>query len=357
MTHGLPQRQLPQAQSRLPLPGDRPPREGLRRGEPGGRQAPHPLRHRRRDRAAARPPRATAMHEAVDEMGDRDTFQRLRPRAGLRVPPRRHRRSQCFRARGIDVADDEVFVSDGSKCDTGNILDIFGPGNRIAVTDPVYPVYVDTNVMAGNTGEADATGAYAGLVYLDAPRRTASSPDFRRESATSSTSAYPNNPTGAVATREQLEAWVNYARDQRGDHPLRRRLRGLHHAIRRSRIRSTRSPARASARSSSAASRRTAASPACAAPSPSCRSRCWRARGGGAACRCIRSGRAGITTKFNGVSYIVQTGAEALFSDEGKAQVAALIEHYLGNAAVLREAARDAGLTRLRRRSTRPTSG
>jgi LL-diaminopimelate aminotransferase len=106
-----------------------------------------------------------------------------------------------------------VFISDGSKCDTGNILDIFGKGNVIAITDPVYPVYVDTNVMAGNTGDADANGAYAGLLYLPCNAANNFVADVPEEKADLIYLCFPNNPTGAVATRAQLEAWVKYARE------------------------------------------------------------------------------------------------------------------------------------------------
>ncbi len=117
-----------------------------------------------------------------------------------------------YQARGIDVAADEIFVSDGSKCDTGNILDIFGKGNKIAITDPVYPVYVDTNVMAGNTGEADASGAFEGLVYLPCTAENNFVPAIPEEKVDLIYLCYPNNPTGASATREQLAAWVAYAK-------------------------------------------------------------------------------------------------------------------------------------------------
>src|SRR6185369_5377796 len=106
-----------------------------------------------------------AMHRAVDEMGARETFRGYGPEQGYDFL-RKAIAENDFRAKGLDVADDEIFVSDGSKCDCGNILDIFGHQNRIAVTDPVYPVYVDTNVMAGHTGSANESGRYGGLVYI-----------------------------------------------------------------------------------------------------------------------------------------------------------------------------------------------
>ncbi|MGA1130415.1 MAG: aminotransferase class I/II-fold pyridoxal phosphate-dependent enzyme, partial [Chthoniobacterales bacterium] len=150
-----------------------------------------------------------ALHKAVDELGHRDTFRGYGPEQGYDFL--RHAIAQHdFRDRGLDIADDEIFVSDGSKCDCGNILDIFGPGNRVAITDPVYPVYVDTNVMVGNTGDADENGAYDGIVYLPCTAENGFVPAIPREPVDLIYLCYPNNPTGAVATRQQLAAWVDY---------------------------------------------------------------------------------------------------------------------------------------------------
>ena len=238
------------------------------------------------------------------------------------------------------MADDEIFVSDGSKCDSGNILDILGHKNKIAITDPVYPVYVDTNVMAGHTGEADEAGAYAKLVYLPCTAENGFVPEPPKRQVDVIYLCSPNNPTGAVG----------HARAARGVGGIRPRTQGRSSSstrptrptspTRRCRIRSTKSPARASARSSSAASRRTAASPACAARSRSCRRRSTRRPRTGEFKPLHPLWLRRMTTKFNGVSYIVQRGAEALYSPEGKAQVRALIEHYLGNAKILREGAK-----------------
>ena len=113
----------------------------------------------------------------------------------------------CIRDR-LGVAADEVFVSDGSKCDSGNILDIFGAGQKSAITDPVYPVYVDTNVMAGNTGEGDENGQFEGLVYLPCTAENDFTPSLPQEKVDLIYLCYPNNPTGTVATREQLQKWL-----------------------------------------------------------------------------------------------------------------------------------------------------
>ncbi len=151
-----------------------------------------------------------AMHGALDDLGHRDTFRGYGPEQGYEFL--RHTIAENdYRKQGIKIEDDEIFVSDGSKCDCGNILDIFGQQNRIAVVDPVYPVYVDTNVMAGHTGSADSSGAYQGLVYLPCTRDNGFVPEIPKESVDLIYLCFPNNPTGSVATRSQLESWVQYA--------------------------------------------------------------------------------------------------------------------------------------------------
>ncbi len=151
-----------------------------------------------------------AMKNAIDEMGTREGFHGYGPEQGyawLREAIAKH----DFQSRGCEISAEEIFVSDGSKCDSSNILDILGEGNRIAVTDPVYPVYVDSNVMAGRTGDANEGGQYGGLSYL--PITAAN--DFTAPLPSTPVDliylCFPNNPTGAVASREQLKSWVDYA--------------------------------------------------------------------------------------------------------------------------------------------------
>jgi LL-diaminopimelate aminotransferase len=283
-----------------------------------------------------------AMHAAVDEMATREGFHGYGPEQGYEWL-RAAIAENDYRARGLEVADDEVFVSDGSKCDCGNILDILGEQNRIAITDPVYPVYVDTNVMAGHTGEADANGAYAGLVYLPCSEANGFVAEPPAEAVDVIYLCFPNNPTGAVATRAQLEAWVAYARKHRaiilfdaayeayiGDPALPHSIYEIPGA------RECAIEFRSFSKNGGFTGTRCAfivvpktlmASTASGEQKPL--HPLWARR---------------HTTKFNGVSYIVQRGAEALYSAEGKAQVAALISHYMGNARILREAAVAAGL-------------
>jgi LL-diaminopimelate aminotransferase len=281
-----------------------------------------------------------AMHDAVDEMGNRGTFRGYGPEQGYDFLRESIVENQ-FQSLGISP--DEVFVSDGSKCDTGNILDIFGPGNRIAITDPVYPVYVDTNVMAGNTGEADEDGAYEGLVYLPCNRDNQFVPAIPAEKVDLIYLCYPNNPTGATATREQLEAWVAYARENRSII--------LYDAAYEAFIQEAGVP-RSIFEIEGARE--------CAIEF-----RSFSKNGGFTGVRCAYTviprdlvGQAGDgtevpihrlwarrhSTKFNGASYPVQRGAAAVFSEEGKKEVSDLVQHYMGNAGLLREACDAIGL-------------
>ncbi|MBM3822312.1 MAG: LL-diaminopimelate aminotransferase [Verrucomicrobia bacterium] len=284
-----------------------------------------------------------ALHRAVDEMGQRGTFRGYGPEQGYDFL-RAAIAENDFRKKGLDVADDEIFVSDGSKCDCGNILDVLGSRNRIAISDPVYPVYVDTNVMAGHTGEPDASGAYPGLTYLACTEANGFVPEPPRDPVDVIYLCSPNNPTGAVATRAQLEAWVKYA--------LQHRAIILYDAAYESYIVDP-------------------AIPHSIYEIPGAREcaiefRSFSKNGGFTGVRCaftvvpkslIAETSTGerkplhplwnrrMSTKFNGVSYIVQRAAEAVYSAEGQAQVRSLIEHYLGNARILVAGARQAGLS------------
>ncbi len=152
-----------------------------------------------------------AMHAAVDEMARRETFRGYGPEQGydfLIDTIREH----DYKARGVDIAADEIFVSDGSKCDSGNVQELFSLGATIAVTDPVYPVYVDSNVMAGRTPAVGADGRYPGFVYLVGDEANGFTPEPPAEPVDVVYLCSPNNPTGTVMTREQLERWVAWAR-------------------------------------------------------------------------------------------------------------------------------------------------
>jgi len=281
-----------------------------------------------------------AMHEGVDELASRESFKGYGPEQGYEFLRQVIVDNQFS---GLGISADEVFISDGSKCDTGNILDIFGKGNVIAITDPVYPVYVDTNVMAGNTGDADEKGAYEGLLYLPCNAANSFVADVPSERADLIYLCFPNNPTGAVATREQLEAWVAYAK--KNDAII------LFDAAYEAFIQDPAIP-----RSIFEIE---------GAKDVAIEFRSFSKNGGFTGVRCayivIPKTVSGKTddgqrvplhqlwsrrhsTKFNGASYPVQKAAAAVFSEEGKQQVNELITHYMGNAKLLREAAAAAGL-------------
>lgn len=284
-----------------------------------------------------------AMHKAVDEMGNRETFRGYGPEQGFDFL-RNAIAVNDFQSRGANVAADEIFVSDGSKCDTGNILDIFGAGNVVAVTDPVYPVYVDTNVMAGRTGAADESGRYAGLVYLPVTAANNFTPDLPSGKVDLLYLCYPNNPTGTVATRETLKKFVDYAKANGTiiffDAAYEAYItdKSIPHSI--YEIDGARDVAiefRSFSKTAGFTGTRcafTVVPKGLTAKTPSGESielhGLWNRR------HC---------TKFNGVSYVVQRGAEAVYSPAGKQQVQTLIDFYLQNAAILCQGLRDAGQT------------
>jgi len=284
-----------------------------------------------------------AMHAAVDEMGARESFHGYGPEQGYEFL--RHAIAENdYRQKGIEIADDEIFVSDGSKCDCGNILDIFGHNNRIAVMDPVYPVYVDTNVMAGHTGEGDESGLYAGLVYLPCTDKNGFVPSVPTERVDLIYLCYPNNPTGATATRAQLTDWVNYA--LANDSVI------LFDAAYEAYIRDPDVPhsiyeipgaRRCAIEFRSFSKNGGFTGVRCAFTVVPKELSCEAEDGTKRPIHPLWNRR--FSTKFNGVGYVTQRAAAALYSDSGKAEVAALIEHYMGNAAILREAAICCGLT------------
>ena len=281
-----------------------------------------------------------AMHAAVDELGNRETFRGYGPEQGYEFLRQAIVENQFA---GLGIEADEVFISDGSKCDTGNILDIFGPGNTIAITDPVYPVYVDTNVMAGNTGEADDNGTFEGLVYLPCTAENDFVPAIPEEKVDLIYLCYPNNPTGTAATREQLQAWVEYARTNGAiilyDAAYEAFIQedGVPHSI--FEIEGARECAM-EFRSFSKIAGFTGVR--CAYTVIPKELEGTLADGSKQSVHPLWSRR--HSTKFNGASYPIQRGAEAIFTEEGKAEVKALIEHYMGNATLLRKACEKAGL-------------
>ncbi|MEA5420823.1 LL-diaminopimelate aminotransferase [Spirulina sp. CCNP1310] len=282
-----------------------------------------------------------AMTAAVAEMGDRTTFKGYGPEQGY-LWLREKIAAQDFQARGCDVDASEIFISDGSKCDTGNILDIFGTGNAIAVTDPVYPVYVDTNVMAGHTGPANDQGEYGGLVYLPINAEN----DFTASIPTTKVDliylCFPNNPTGATATKAHLKAWVDYANAHGSiiffDAAYEAFITDpeIPHSI--YEIEGARTCAiefRSFSKNAGFTGTR------CALTVVPKSLKVQTSEGAEVALHSLWNRRQ--STKFNGVSYIVQRGAEAVYSEAGQSQIKTLVNFYLENAQIIRNQLTAAG--------------
>ncbi|MDE0910464.1 MAG: LL-diaminopimelate aminotransferase [Myxococcota bacterium] len=284
-----------------------------------------------------------AMHAAVDEMGTDKGFRGYGPENGydfLLDGIREH----DYRARGIEIDSDEIFVSDGSKQDSGNIQEIFGQDSTLLVTDPSYPVYVDTNVMAGRTGGADDNGYYGGIKYLPATEENGFMPTPPSEAIELAYLCSPNNPTGAVATRENLEAWVAWAKEHDAvilfdaaydafiqDDSLPRSIYEIE-----------------------------------GAKDCAIEMRSFSKRAGFTGVRCaymvIPKTVTGTTasgervalnqlwgrrhaTKFNSVPYVIQRAAAATFTPEGQAQTQEQVRHYMENARLIRDGLAAANFT------------
>jgi len=275
-----------------------------------------------------------ALHEAVDEMANDDSFHGYGPEQGydfLREVIAR----EDFQARGCNIEAEEIFVSDGAKCDSGNFQEIFSTDITVAIPDPVYPVYVDTNVMAGRTGES-ADGRYQGLVYLEATRENGFIPDLPGQPVDLIYLCFPNNPTGAMATKEQLKQWVDFARDNKAlilydaayeafvqDPDLPRSIYEVDGA------REVAIEFRSFSKTAGFTGTRCAYT---VVPRD-----CMAYTGSGEATAVHTLWNRRHTTKFNSVSYPVQRAAEAVYTPEGKSQVRELIAYYLNNARYIRE--------------------
>ena len=280
-----------------------------------------------------------AMHRAVDEQGKAETFRGYGPEQGW--PFLREAMAKFdFQARGVDIAPEEIFISDGAKSDCGNIVDLFGSGNRVAVCDPVYPVYVDSNAMAGRAGEYDAeSGRWTGLTYMPCTAETGFLPQIPREKVDLIYLCFPNNPTGGVAGRAELQTWVDYANDcgavilfdaayeafiTQPDIP--------HSIFEIPGAKTCAIEFRSFSKTAGFTGTRCAAT---IIPKELVRD--------GMSLRDMWNRRQ--CTKFNGAPYIVQRGAEATYTQDGRAQVMANVAYYLKNAGVNGEGRAAAGLT------------
>ncbi len=281
-----------------------------------------------------------AMKLAIEEMGTENGFRGYGPEQGY------HWLRDCiskndYLSRGCEISAEEIFVSDGSKCDSSNILDILGKNNKIAVTDPVYPVYVDTNVMTGRTGKVNELGEYEGLSYIPIKSENGFEAEIPKEKFDVIYLCFPNNPTGAVATRKQLASWVKYAKKNNSlilfDAAYEAFIKddAIPHSI-----------------------YEIEGAKDCAIEF-----RSFSKNAGFTGTRCAftvipksLNGTSGSeevdlwslwnrrqSTKFNGVSYIVQKGAEAVYSKEGQSQIKKLVNFYMDNAQMIKSSLTSAG--------------
>ncbi len=270
-----------------------------------------------------------AFHKAVDEMTTESGFHGYGPEQGYDFL-RQAIAENDFQARGAEISADEIFVSDGAKCDTGNIQELFSLDTRVAIPDPVYPVYLDTNVMAGRTGTF-ADGRYQGIVYLDSTKDNNYVPDLPTEPVDLIYLCFPNNPTGSTATKEQLQTWVDYARENKAlilfDAAYEAFIRddSLPHSI--YELEGAREVA-IEFRSFSKNAGFTGTRCAYTVVPKECMA--YDSAGSKQAVHPLWNRR--HCTKFNGVSYPVQRAAEAVYSQEGKAQIQDLVGYYLNNA-------------------------
>lgn len=273
-----------------------------------------------------------AFHSAVDEMASDATFKGYGPEQGYDFL-RQAIAVNDFQSRGADIAADEIFVSDGAKCDTGNIQELFSQDIKIAIPDPVYPVYLDTNVMAGRTEEFK-DGRYQGLVYLDSTRENNFVPALPQEDVDLIYLCFPNNPTGSTISKAELKTWVDYAREHKAlilfdaayeafirDESLPKSIYEIEGA------REVAIEFRSFSKSAGFTGTRCAYTVVprdCTAYDRSGNKHSLHALWNRRHC-----------TKFNGVSYPVQRAAEAVYSREGKTQAKALIDYYMENSAVI----------------------
>lgn len=283
-----------------------------------------------------------AMHKAVDEIGTSEGFKGYGPEQGYEFL-RNAIVENDYKSRGVDIKPDEIFVSDGAKCDCGNIVDIFAQDNKVAITDPVYPVYIDTNVMSGRSGKYDEkTGTYENIVYLPVTAENDFKPELPKEKVDMIYLCFPNNPTGTVLTKEDLTKWVNYAKENNSiilyDSAYEAFIEDdeIPHSIYEIE----------------------------GAKNVAIEFKSYSKTAGFTGVRCayvvIPKEVKGYTksgdvveynklwnrrtcTKFNGVSYIVQRAAEATYTTEGKAQIKQNIDYYKENAKIIKDGLEKAG--------------
>jgi LL-diaminopimelate aminotransferase len=284
-----------------------------------------------------------AFHEGVEEMASLSTFRGYGPEQGydfLREAIARH----DYQARGVDISPEEIFVSDGSKCDTGNIQEIFGSDNKIAICDPVYPVYADTTVMSGKTGVCQANGYFEGVIYMPCNEQNSFLPELPAERPDLIFLCFPNNPTGTVASKEELKKWVDYA--------VKNQCIILYDAAYEAFITDPAIPhsiyeiegaknVAIEFRSFSKTAGFTGTR--CAFTVIPNELKAYDSNGEPHPVKPLWMRRQ--TTKFNGVSYPVQKAAAAVYSEEGAGEVKSVIAYYLENARIMRNSLMEQGFT------------
>ena len=275
-----------------------------------------------------------AMHKAVEDLSSSKTFKGYGPEQGydfLRQPIAEN----DFNSRGADISADEIFVSDGAKCDTGNFQELFSSDTIIALPDPVYPVYSDTNVMGGRSGDF-VNGRYDNFIYLDSTEKNNFIPDLPLKKPDLIYLCFPNNPTGAAATKDQLKKWVDYAKENKAlilfdaayeafirDESLPKSIFEIKGA----------KEVSVEFRSFSKTAGFTGVRCAYIAVPKDCK--IWDKEGNSHSLHALWNRR--HSTKFNGASYPVQKGAAAIYTPDGKKETRAMIDYYLANAKIIRE--------------------
>ena len=285
-----------------------------------------------------------AMHKAVDEIGTENGFKGYGPEQGYEFL-RKAIAENDYKNRGIAIAEDEIFVSDGAKCDCGNIVDIFAQDNKVAITDPVYPVYLDTNVMSGRSGKFNENeGKYENIVYLPVTAKNDFKPELPKEKVDLIYLCFPNNPTGTVLTKEDLKVWVDYAKENNSiilyDAAYEAFIeeKNIPHTI--YEIEGAKDVA-IEFKSYSKTAGFTGIRCAYVVIPKTVKG--YTKNGESVELNKLWNRR--TCTKFNGVSYVVQKAAEATYTEEGKKQIQENINYYKQNAKIIKEGLEEAGFT------------
>lgn len=285
-----------------------------------------------------------AIHKATDEQASAETFRGYGPEQGYEFL-REKIKEYDYKSRNVDIDIDEIFVSDGAKCDCGNIVDILARDNKVAITDPVYPVYLDTNVMSGRSGKYNKeTGKYENIVYIPATSKNNFVPELPKEKVDIIYLCYPNNPTGTTLTKEQLATWVKYAKENKAlilfDAAYEAFItdENVPHSI--YEIEGAKEVAiefRSYSKTAGFTGMR------CAFIVVPKELKGYTKSGEEVSINKLWNRR--HCTKFNGVSYIVQRAAEAVYTKEGRKQIKENIDYYKENAKIIKQGLEEAGYT------------